>query len=79
MIDQVFAQAMRESVERIEAGKPLLSLDDSHARWGSGSSRGGTFSEVSRHSGWQQYQAVQPQLSTRPALDPSAAAQDVSR
>jgi hypothetical protein len=80
LVDQAFAQIMRESVERIEAGKPLLSLDDTHARWGSsGSSRGGTFSEVSSHSRWQQHQAVQPQLSTRPALDPSAAAQDVSR
>ena len=79
MIDQAFAQIMRESVERIEAGQPLLSLNDTHARWGSGTSRGGTFSEVSSHSRWQQHQSVQPQLSTRPALDPSAAAQDVSR
>jgi hypothetical protein len=79
LIDQAFAQVMKESVERIEAGEPLLSLSDTQARWSSGSDRPGTFSEVSGHSRWQQHQAARPQLDTRPALDPDAARKDVSR
>lgn len=79
LIDQAFAHVMKESVDRIEAGKPLLSLSDTQARWGSGMSPDGTFSEVSSRSRWGDRQAVRPQLDTRPALDPSEAAQDVSR
>jgi hypothetical protein len=80
LIDQAFAQVMKESVDRIEAGQPLLSLSDTQARWGSGSDpRPGTFSEVSGPSRWQQYQATRPQLDTRPALNPNQAARDVSR
>ena len=79
LIDQVFAQAMKEAVDRIEAGQPLLSLADTQARWGSGSTpRPGTFSEVSGPSRWQQYQATRPQLDTRPALNPNQAARDVT-
>lgn len=75
LIDQVFAQAMGEMVERIETGKPLLSLADTHARWGSGSrsgSRSGTFSS-SPSGSWQQREAVRPQLDARPSLNPNAA------
>ena len=70
LIDQVFAQAMKDVVERIEKGQPLLSLTDAHERWGRESSNSGTFSRSPGSSGWRQQQAVRPQMSTQPALDP---------
>ncbi len=78
LIDQVFAHAMTEMVEQIEAGKPLMSLADTHARWGRDESmRGGTFSHTSspHHSGWQPRQSARPQLNPRPALDPDGVRQ----
>lgn len=77
LIDQVFAHAMTEMVEQIEKGKPLMSIADTHARWGrdSGSARPGTFSHTSAPYGssWQQREAVRPQLNARPALNPDEA------
>lgn len=77
LIDQVFARAMGEAVERIEAGKPLLSLGETRARWGrdGGGVPGAPGMSGSRASGtWQQRQAVRPQMDARPTLDPNAAA-----
>jgi hypothetical protein len=78
LIDQVFAQAMTEMVERIERGEKLLSLADTHARWGRDNPTDlGTFSHTSEPYGseWQGRRAARPQLNPRPALDPDAARQ----
>ncbi len=74
LIDQVFAHAMKDAVERIEKGRPLMSIADTHERWGRDSS-GGTFSHSSSASSWRQREAVQPQMSARPTLDPDEARQ----
>ena len=73
LIDQVFAAAMKEMVDSIEAGKPLLSLADTHARWGRG--RGGltgTFSHTSRPYGadWAPPATTRPQMNAQPTLIP---------
>jgi hypothetical protein len=77
LIDQVFAHAMAETVERIERGQPLLSLADTHARWGRDNPTNlGTFSHTSEpHGAWQGRRAAGPQLNPRPALDLDAARQ----
>ncbi len=68
LIDQVFAQAMSEMMTRIEEGKPLLSLAETHARWGSDDRDG-----PRRASGtWQQHQAARPEMSARPMMNPNA-------
>ena len=79
LIDQVFAQAMAEITERIEQGKPLLSLADTHSRWSGDSDRPGTFSERSSDPAWPQGQSARPQMHARPALDPDQERQRVSR
>jgi hypothetical protein len=78
LIDHVFAQAMTEMVERIEKGRPLGSMAETHDRWGRGDPTDlGTFSETSEPYGsqWQGRRAARPQLNPRPALDPDAARQ----
>jgi hypothetical protein len=73
LIDQVFAHAMTEMVDRIEAGKPLLSLADTRDRWGRGGGGGlGTFSETSAPYGsnWAPPATTRPQMSTSPTLNP---------
>jgi len=72
LIDQAFAHAMTDVVERIEKGKPLLSLADTHDRWGREDGSGGTFSHSSSASSWKQREAVRPQMNARPTLDPDA-------
>ena len=79
LIDQGFAQAMKGAVDRIEAGQPLLSLSETQALWSDDYSRPGTFSHRSSHSAWGQRQSVRPQMNARPALDPNAARNDLSR
>lgn len=72
LIDQVFAQAMGEMVARIEEGRPLLSLAETHARWGSDDR--GTFRETSSGTRASRPQSsTRPQLNARPALDPDEA------
>lgn len=71
LLDQVFARAMGEMVERIEEGKPLLSLAATRARWGRDGEPGSPSRSGSTHS---QRAAVAPSLDTRPAIDPNAAA-----
>jgi hypothetical protein len=71
LVDQVFAHAMDEMVDRIEQGKPLLSLAETRARWG----RDDSLSRGNGVSGsGARGETVRPQLSTRPSLDPNAAA-----
>lgn len=76
LIDQVFAAAMTGMVEQIEAGKPLDSLAETHARWGrdDGSGRSGTFSHTSKPygSGWSPRQSARPQMDAGPSLNPEA-------
>jgi hypothetical protein len=74
LLDQAFAHAMREAVERIEEGKPLLSLAATRARWGSDSSSRGSTSGTRSSGTWEQRQAVRPQMDARPTLNPNAAA-----
>jgi hypothetical protein len=73
LIDQVFAQAMTETVERIERGQGVLSLADTHARWGREDGRSGTFSHTSRPygSGYSPRQSARPQMDASPTLDPT--------
>lgn len=84
LLNQVLAMAVDEMATRIEEGKPLRSLAETHKRWGSGDNGGdsGTFSNSPRGSspsgGWQQRQASRPQLNARPALDPNEARRDVT-
>ncbi len=77
LIDQVFALAMTEMVERIEKGQPLGSIADTHARWRDTPANLGTFSHRSEPYGseWQGRRAAGPQLNPRPTLDPDAARQ----
>jgi hypothetical protein len=77
LIDQVFAQAMTETVERIERGQGVLSLADTHARWGREDGRSETFSHTSRPygSGYSPRQSARPQMDASPTLDPDAARQ----
>ena len=72
LIDQVFALAMTEMVERIEKGQPLGSMADAHARWRDTPANLGTFSHTSEPYGseWERRRAARPQLNPRPALDP---------
>lgn len=77
LMDQVFAQAMGEMVERIEEGRPLLSLAATQARWGNGGgggSRPGRPAASASAGSWQQPEAARPQMDARPAIDPNAAA-----
>ncbi len=75
LIDQVFAQAMGEMVQRIEDGKPLLSLAATHDRWSSGDNGDGTFShQSSPHVSRSPGRSARPQMDARPMLDPNAAA-----
>ena len=69
LVDQVFARAMGEVVDRIEQGKPLLSLAATRARWDHGGDRPRTSGASSVRP-----QSVRPQLDARPTLDPNAAA-----
>jgi hypothetical protein len=72
MLDAMFAAAMRDAVERIEEGKPLLSLSETRSRWGSSprSARPSTSVSGDRPRG----ERARPQMDTRPAIDPNAAA-----
>lgn len=76
LLDQVFAQAMGEMTQRIESGEPLLSLAATRARWGSENSRTAASSPGRASGTWEQRQAVRPQMSARPTLDPSESARD---
>lgn len=68
LIDQVFAQAMSDMMTRIEEGKPLLSLAETHARWGSDDNSGRR--QVS--GTWEQHKAVRPERSARPMMNPNS-------
>lgn len=78
MIDQVFAQAMSEMVNRIEEGQPLLSLADAHKRWGISDGGGSGRFQTQGHAAWEQHQAAAPQVSARPTLNPNLERRDVS-
>lgn len=72
LVDHAFGTAMREAVDRIERGTPLMSIWETHQRWGSANGSG-TFSYRSPNGTWRE-PAVRPQVVPRPALDPDAAA-----
>lgn len=71
LVDQVFARMMDEMVDRIEQGKPLLSLAATRERWGRDQTSG---RGNSVHGSGARGETARPQLSTRPSLDPNAAA-----
>lgn len=68
LIDQVFASAMSEMMTRIEEGKPLLSLAETHERWGRDDRQG------ARSAGgtWKQHGATRPEKSARPMMNPNS-------
>jgi len=68
LIDEVFAQAMSEMMTRIEEGKPLLSLAETHARWGSDdrNDRARQASET-----WERDEAARPEKTPRPMMNPN--------